>query len=1065
MQREFAVLAVVCIALLLFQGAAPAQTTTGTIFGTVADSTGAVIPQVEVTATNVATNFAKTATTDASGRYQIQYLPLGAYRVEVTAAGFKKFSQSGIVLEVDRNARVDPKLEVGAISDTVEVRTDAPLVETTNAALGHTVNNTDIINLPLVNRDVYSLLELTPGVDSTSPDNDFGPQGQVASVNGSANGGMGGVQYTLDGGSNNMGLRNAGNPAPNPDAVQEFRVTTHNFDAEFGRFAGGVVNVVTKSGTNAFHGSVFEFLRNDKLNAAEWNSTSKAPLRRNQFGGGIGGPVRKDRLFFFASYSGLRQRQSEFDRSAKVPTALERVGDFSASRVTVRDPLTRQPFPGNRIPAARIDRVATNIMKDWVPAANLPGGFVEVQEPTPYTNNEGTGKLDYYISASHQLTGSYFTNRGENAEVLISSGNLPWTKRIMNWNQQNINARETWTLSPSAINQFQLSFVRHIGGRLNTPQISMGDFGSAFQIQGPKALPRVSVRGYFNLYTAIAGPLAGSNYYQLKDVFSLNRGRHALKIGFEEALEKTYQLTELDNYGRFDFRDGNSGDGMGDFLLGLPRQINQDAPVYKTDSGWYTGMFIQDEFRVHPRLTLNLGFRYEIQFPLTDPMDRKNTFQPGVRSKVVPTAPLGMLFPGDPGISRAIIRPDLNNFAPRIGFAWDPFGDGKTSVRAGYGVYYGSMGGNMANGTADRPPFTLRYVFAKPGTLTNPYLYEPGGVCPFPYFYSPSNPRFYPTPVSMKGRDPNFRWPYTHQINFSIQRQLAAGFSVTAAYVSSLSHKLPTDLDINYPVYGPGATASNYNDRRPYREYTDITMLQSQANAAYHGLQISADKRMSRTFAFKGYYTFGKGLEDYDLQGSSRDYPQNSTRFKMDRGRTSNDRRHRFLMSAIWQLDYFRGTNPAVRAVLGGWSVSSIIRFLSGDPFTVGAGNDINLDGQTNDRADLVGNPYLDPNRPRAQATAMWFNTAAFKAGALGTDGNSGRNILDSPGIRNVDLGLLRDFRLREGWALQFRAEMTNFFNLVNLSNPQTGIGSAAFGSILTAGDMRKVQLGLRMTF
>ncbi len=1065
MQRQSMVPAVLLLMLALLKGGVQAQTTTGAIFGTVSDSTGAVVPGVAVTATNLATNFSRTATADASGRYQIQYLPLGTYRVEVAAQGFKKFSQSGIVLEVDRNARVDPKLEIGSVTEVVDVTADAPLVETTNAALGHTVTNTDIINLPLVNRDVYSLLELTPGVDNTATENDFGPQGRETSINGSANGGLGGVQYTLDGGSNNMGLRNAGNPAPNPDAVQEFRVTTHNFDAEYGRFAGGVVNVVTKSGANDFHGSLFEFLRNDKLNAMEWNATSKAPLRRNQFGGSLGGRIRRNSLFFFTSYSGLRQQQSEFDRSARVPTALERQGDYSASSRTLRDPLTKQPFPGNRIPASRIDTAARNITDKWVPAANLPGQFVEVQEPTPYTNDEGLAKIDYYMSTAHQLTGSYFINKGETVEVLVSSGNLPWTERVLTWQQQNLNTRETWTVNPNAVNQFQLSFVRHIGGRLNTPQISLGDFGSTFQIQGPKALPRIGVRGYFNLYTAIAGPLAGSNYYQVKDLFTLNRGRHSLKLGFEESLEKTYQMTELDNYGRFDFRDSNTGDGFGDFLLGLPREIRQDAPVYKTDSGWYTGMFVQDEFRVHPRVTLNLGLRYEIQFPLTDPQDRKNTFRPGAQSRVVPTAPLGMLFPGDPGISRAIIRPDKNNFAPRIGLAWDPFGGGRTSVRAGFGVYYGSMGGNMANGTADRPPFTLRYVFAKPGTLSNPYLYEPGGRSPFPYYYNPSNPVFYPTPVSMKARDPGFRWPYTYQMNLSVQRQVMSDMSVTAAYVGSMSHKLPTDLDFNYPILGPGATDRNFDARRPYREYTDITILESRANAAYHGFQLSAEKRMSRNFAFKGYYTFGKGIEDLDLQSSSRDFPQNSSNYKLDRGRTSNDRRHRFLMSGIWQVDYLRGAGPVARGLLNGWTVSAIVSFLSGDPFSVNAGEDVNLDGQDNDRADLIGNPRLDPNRPRSQASSLWFNTAAFAVGRPGQEGTAGRNILDSPGVRNVDLGLFRDFRVREGWSLQFRAELTNAFNLVNLGNPENEIGDAAFGSIRSAGDMRRVQLGLRLTF
>jgi hypothetical protein len=317
----------------------------------------------------------------------------------------------------------------------------------------------------------------------------------------------------------------------------------------------------------------------------------------------------------------------------------------------------------------------------------------------------------------------------------------------------------------------------------------------------------------------------------------------------------------------------------------------------------------------------------------------------------------------------------------------------------------------------------------------------------------------------MKARDLDFRWPYTYQFNVSIQRQVLSDLSMTAAYVSSLSHKLPVDLDVNYPIFGPGATTSNFDQRRPYAGYADIGVLKSVANAGYHGLEVSAEKRMARNFSFKGYYSFGKGIEDYDMSGGTREYPQNSSKFKLDRGRTSNAITHRFVMNGIWEIDYLRGANRVVRTVANGWTVSGIVSFLGGSPLTVTAGDDINRDGVSNDRADIVGNPFLDPDRPRSETLARWFNTAAFVRPAFGLDGNGARNILDGPGRKTVDLGLFRSFAIREGMKLQARVEATNALNTVNLSNPSTAINSSTYGQIRSARNMREAQVGLRLTF
>lgn len=557
----------------------------------------------------------------------------------------------------------------------------------------------------------------------------------------------------------------------------------------------------------------------------------------------------------------------------------------------------------------------------------------------------------------------------------------------------------------------------------------------------------------------------GGHYYALRETLSYNRGRHSVKMGGEFSLDKILHYVDLNNYGVFSFDGSKSGNALADYLLGVPRTMNQDAPINKIDNGWYYGLYVEDDFRIHPRLTLNIGLRYDLQLPMTDPQNRKLTFVPGVQSMRVPSAPLGLLFAGDPGVGRGMVSADTNNFAPRLGLAWDPIGDGKTSVRAAFGVFYGGISGNAWNQVADRQPFSARQQFSNVHSLTDPYA-DMGGN-PFPYVFNPASPRFLAY-AAISGVSLNFKWPSGYQMNFSVQRQLTKDLSVMAAYVGSIGHKYPFQYDVNYPLPGPTATASNYNDRRPYDvgALSNVYILQSMMNSAYHGLQIMAEKRMSRTFSFKGFYTFSKSIDGADLEnGQIQGSAENENRLYLDRGRSSNDRTHNFVTSVIWQLDYLHGGNPLLRALARDWSISAIIAFRSGAPLSITTGRDTNMDGNSNDRADLVGNPFLDPNRSRNATMAMWFNTAAFVSPANGQDGNAGRSILDGPGSKNVNVGIFRDFKLHESWRLQFRSEITNAFNYVNLNNPTTSMNSSTFGQITGAGAMRQIQLGLRLNF
>lgn len=1046
------------------------QASSSSILGTVTDATGAVVPNATVTATQVDTNFTRSVQSNESGQYLIPLLPLGNYQVEVTASGFKRFVRTGIVLDLSRNARIDPVLEVGDVSTSVSVSSDAPLVNTTDAAIGRTVENSEIINLPIVNRDVYRLLDLTAGVDRVQTGGELGGRTIITVVNGSGSG-TGSVNYFLDGGNNMNGLRNTGNMVPNPDAVQEFRVITNSFGAEFGRFAGGVIDVVTKSGTNAFHGSLFHFLRNDVLNAQAWNlSGDKPPLRRNQFGGTFGGPIIRDKLFFFGSYSGLRQRQVETDIGVLVPSALERQGNFSQSGMRqLVDPVTRVPFPNNVIPSSRLDPTIQNIMKTWMPMPNKPGNRVDSVEPRPFDTDDYQFKVDYMVR-SHQLNGSYFENAGQEVEPLI--GNLPYAKRIFEWKQQNVMFGDTWSISPTLLNQFRLNYVRNFGGRVPDPQIPIGQYGSAFKVQGTPSLPHMSVAGYFTLGNAITGPTAGSNYYGLRDMINWTKGRHSVKFGGDMYLEKIIHDTLLNNYGTFTFDNATtkSGDALANFILGAPTRMNQDAPILKTNNNWYYGFFIQDDIRLHPRFTLNIGVRYDLQLPYTDQHDRGVTFVEGRKSKVVPSAPLGLLFPGDDGVGRGIISADKNNFAPRVGFAWDPFGDGKTSVRAAAGLFYGSISGNQWNSMMDRAPFTVRQQFNDVRSVTDPYGNVPGGD-PFPYVYSPTNTRWLAN-AGVTGIAMDFRWPYTYQMNFSVQREVARDLSVTAAYVGSLGHKLPFGRDVNHPYYQPGATTGNINNRRPYQPtgvLSNILLTESIINNAYHGLQLNAEKRMSRRFSFKSFYTFSKALDTADMQQSNvQSGAQNLRNIAADRARTASDRRHNFVASSVWDADYFSKAPLPLRILLDHWTLSTIVSMRSGSPLTVTSGGDTNLDGVAGDRADLIGNPFLDNGRSRSELVKQFFNTAAFRPPAAGLDGTSGRNILNGPGLKTVDLGVFRNFRIREGMDLQFRGEITNFFNWVNLNNPNTTYNASAssnFGTIQSARAMREIQLGIRLAF
>jgi outer membrane receptor protein involved in Fe transport len=863
----------VMVCLLVMVGCAvgaSAQLNTATLFGAVTDSTGAAIPGATVVLTQTQTNFTRTLKSNDQGEYRAEFLPVGPYSVKVNSTGFAELSQSGIVLTGAQEAGLSFKLQPGVETTVVEVTAAVPLVNTGDSTLSNTLDNTQVDNLPLVNRDVYQLATLTPGVQSVSQDNSFGfPQTHII-INGSSDSTVGQVTYYLDGGLNMSGLRNTGNVLPNPDAIDQFNIQTSNFGAQYGRTGAGVVSVLTKSGTNTVHGSVFEFHQETNFNSDSYLQTTRTPQHINRFGATLGGPVVKDKIFLFGSYGGLRQI-TPLNYSTVVPDALQRVGNFSENlpsttaatglgacattlnasdkantgfggKFFVCDPVTHQPVAGNRLdlsPNFHPDVVTMAVLNKNVPlpsAGRTDNRFVG-NTGLPNESNEYLIKGDFQLIPKHRFALDYFQALGK--QVINPGANLPgWSLSNYNYRQQTANVSDVWTVSGRAVNQAWLSFGRLAAGRISAPGTSLNAYGSDIMVQGAPSLPDINVGGFFHLGQAISGPQAGGNQYGLRDVYATTIGKHTLNLGGEAYLEKDVITTLLNNYGTFSFTNttvpntasGQSayvktGVGIADFLIGHPNQAGQDSPDNGNENYFNYGLFAQDDWHLLPNLTVNLGVRYDIQTTPTDTQRRIAVFAPGQQSTVAPLAIPGQLFPGDPGVPDGGTKTPYNHVSPRVGFAWQPFAGGRTVVHGGSGLFFNSIASNEFTFSQNFQPFAVRFTNAFTHVVSLQHLYSTdpqdfaGGVSPFPYVFSLANPR-YVSPAPLVFIQQNMPWPYNIQANFGVQQQFSGDLALSINYVGSFARKLPFYFDQNAPIYNTANRASNttgnVNCRRPF---------------------------------------------------------------------------------------------------------------------------------------------------------------------------------------------------------------------------------------------------------
>jgi hypothetical protein len=1084
------------ISLLLLVGsiasAAFAQGETARVQGVITDTSGAALGGAVITVTSLATNRVVTVQSNEGGDYSVPALPPGRYRIEVKLENFKSFSQE-LTLEVSQVVDIDFTLEPGGVAEVITVTTDAPLVDSATSAIGEVIQGRQVIELPLNGRNFTQLATLVPGVTRGVPDGDAsGARGNAETFR---NGNTGGAalsvnglrpqanSFLLDGVDNNESLVNTIVIFPPAEAIQEFRVQTSVAPAEFGRAGGAIVNSTIRSGSNEFHGSAFEFLRNDNLDARPTFAPTKDEFRRNQFGGTIGGPVLKDRLFFFGDYQGLRQflpLQVEF---ASVPTEAFRRGDFSrllnpassgfAEPIIIRDPITGQPFPGNVIPQNRLNPVGVRYL-DAFPLPNTGDGQVRgnfiTQRKQTQEFNDFDARVDWSISTSDQLF-SRFSFAQDNSTTSSRLPNLPaGFGSGQNFNRaRGFVIGETHIFSPSVINELRLNYLRVFYGF--APPFQDQTISADLGIPNANTSPLLgggALIGGFNSqieFTGDFGPfLVPQNTYQINDAVRITRGEHSISLGANIIWRQVNLFRPNRGKGFFSIGPGTgrtTGYEVSELLVGFIDNYTIGPPFGMVGTrNWETGFFLQDDWRVSRNLTLNLGLRYDYYTWPTEVANRQANFDIQTGS---------LLIAGQGGNSESLIPTDKNNFAPRIGFAYDLSGDGNTVIRGGYGIFYFLDRGGIDNQLAQNPPFSgfsqfnfddgVRITLSGRGPNGNNDSRLATG--PLPTGDTSGLDLTNPRDVTVFAALPTNRVSSVQQWNLQVQRQLDANTALSVGYVGTHGDNLMTYYNLNRQAYNaaPGT--------RRFPNLGNVNVQDTLGESSYHSLQTQLERRLSRGVQLLAAYTWGHAIDDspgaFDNVSTRVDFAN----FQLERGNSSLDVRHRFVLSSIYELPFGRGRrfgndSPAVvDHVLGGWQLNGILTLQSGLPF------DLVDPGNPETRPDLIGDPNIagDPDR--------YFNRAAFArvptngAGVKLRPGTAGRNILVGPGTRQLDMSIFKEFSITERIRTQFRTEVFNVTNTPQYSQPNADITSGDFGRIRSTrlGTNRQIQFALRVSF
>lgn len=1071
---KLAVSSVICVMMCV---AAHAQSTVGTIYGSVVDASGAKLPTAQVTVTDVKNKVEQTGVTDGHGDFNFVAVNPSDYTVTVARNGFVTQVQTGITVDANQNVNVSFKMVAGGADLTIEVTAGTSMVDTREAQIGETIDEAQIENLPTLNRDPYELLETVTGVSGYTGDTVIGTRnGTNFTVNGFPSTTS---SFYLDGAQNNALEGGGGNKAPNPSALQEARILTSNFDAQFGRSPGAVVNLITKSGTDHYHGQVYDYIRNDAFDAKNYfaDPSLDMPFKQHQAGAAFGGRIPfLQQTFFFTSYEHLQLHQNEFVLNANVtyPTIAEASGDFTADAKAIGT--SNIIYTGCNgvhyvICPNAMDQVAVNVMKLIPKIDPLTGTGISQSANADNGVDQGLGRIDYNGLARHSMELTYFNSRGYNTDP-GAGGNQLYTYSGMRNNENQMNAilADNWIISNNVVNSARVFYTQNHYVISNTiVGHSLTDLGSTAPPGGPiSAPPRFNLgSGILAIGPQTAGPSDISQLsFGLVDVATLEFGLHSVKLGGSYIWNKYAEDGGAQAGGTF-AGSTNTGNPYADFLLGMSASLTQSTSVRQRKHNYDPALYVQDNWHIASRLTLNLGVRWEVYPPFQG--DRNSgTFRAGVQSQVFPTAPLGILYEGDRGVAPGIANTSYTRFAPRIGFAYDAYGDGRTSLRGGYGIFYYQQVEND-EGLRVQQPFGLTETISSPTSFVNPYA-AVLGVSPFPYTPDPSNPKFITNGTTYGTTADGGSTPYAQEFNFSLQQQLTKTYALQIAYVGSNFIKQLNSIDINTPVYGTG----NVLSRRPYEPYGTngsfqfgpIQQLQNNQNTHFSSLQVTLRGKLGKQINLNSSYVWSKALNYLN--------PVDQTNLRSSYGPANVDLRNRFVLSALFAFPSTKRLGWLGKEIINGWNLNAINYIQSGTPFTVTSGVDTNADGNDNDRPNLIGDPYTHA-KSRAAKIRQYINPAAF-ATPTGAQlyGTEQRNSLVLPPTTATSVSLFKAFAMMHRTLLQFRAESFNVFGNVNLQSPRTNlptisntsnINTATFYQLQAAGPPRRMQFAIKYLF
>lgn len=1063
---------------LLFIPATLGQSTSGQVFGTVQDATGAVIPGADVVATNPDTGLSRSTISNDVGFYEFPSLVPGRYTVAGEMAGFKKYEQTDVVVTIGSRVRVDLSLQIGELTEMVTVSGGTVMVDTRSAELSAVVDDKRITDLPLGNRNVVSLAALLPGVSivraSTVQTSSRG--GPTLNVNG----GRRNSNYLVLNGTYFMNpSRNTGMNPPPPDAIREFRIKTNNFSAAEGRNSGSVVSFATRSGTNDFHGSAWWFHRNDNLNARDWDQASKGEFKQNQYGVAAGGPVVKDKIFVFGSYEGFRDRPSASATSSFPPTAAERAGDFSHVEEQLVNPFTGEEYLNNQIPTSDFDSVSQGLL-GFLPLPNQPDGSYQENVPAHTNNNMFMFRNDINLADNQDIFWHYYYNDAIRPDRL--SGNIPgWQTWQDQTKTHNFGATHNWTLSPTLLNSFTFGYMRTPQLVENIERRTNAELGLDMPDYTDYGSTRFSPSGRFSLNSQSQFDNR-STAYTFHESMSMSKGNHTFKFGAE-----FFRLTFFQAWlspPSFSFNGTQSGDTMADFMLGAYRNVSIGYGRRNNDTiqPWYWSFYFQDEWRVSPQLTLTLGMRYELPSPWNDKREIALTSMvlPWADCQEDPNtvgnpkdlvacgaqttssgldAPPGYLF-ANADLPRGLIEADKNNFAPRLGFAYDLCGDGITSIRGGAGIFYDTA--NADTLAQVNPPFS--------NSATFPFDVGPMGSTNIGQTRQlpPPNPSpeqgGFTTPLNPLSTDLSTRNTYFYHWNLGVQRQVTRDLMVAVDYVGKIGRKGLAFYPVNPAYYIPGqSTSGNWDDRVRYGRgiygsYYNL-MLGSMFDTWYHGMNVEVNKRLSDGFSFLQAFTWSKSIDQNSTYTLGGDAPNPFDIKKSEQGLAEADRRIVVATSVLWE-PFVSSDN----ALLRGWTFTPIFRATTGSPLEFYNGDDVALNGVGFGQHPIALQNPGKSHDSRESAVSEYFNTSALVWPEEGSYGNAAKGLIAGPGYWTFDLGILRDFYvpMTEDSRFQIRAEFFNLFNNVNLGNPTTTVTSSTFGRIRSAGGARQIQLGLK---